>query len=197
MVAYLLAFLGSAAGIGLQVYLTIQLPAFLDTARLAASLERGLIIGAVFGLGIFLARLITERFATARAFPKIILGTLAGGLITNIAVLLFHVLFLNTPPRGLLITLGCLVIALSFALAGVVRSRVAKITLSSSAVFTAIVATWLVHFNRAASLLDLTPLFHYNRDWSLVQIMFVALVVSLCIGVPGNLIRLSMRGEYR
>ncbi|HEX5807112.1 MAG TPA: protein kinase [Anaerolineales bacterium] len=197
MVAYLLAFLGSAAGIGLQVYLTIQLPNFLDTARLAASLERGLIIGAIFGLGIFLARLITERFATANAFPRIILGTLAGGLVTNIAFLLFHVLFLNTPPRSFLITLGCFVMALSFALAGVVRSRFVKITLTSSAAFIAIVGTWLVHRNLAASLLDLTPLFHYNRDWSLVQVMLVALGVALCIGVPGNLIRLSIRGEYR
>jgi hypothetical protein len=96
-----------------------------------------------------------------------------------------------------LITLGCLVIALSFALAGVVRSRVVKIALSSGAVFTAIVGTWLVHLNLAASLLDLTPLFHYDRDWPLVQVMLVALGVSLCIGVLGNLIRFSIRGEYR
>ena len=195
--AYLLAFLGSAAGIGLQVYLTIQLPNFLDITRISASLERGLIIGSLFGLGIFLARLITERFSIVRAFPRVALGTLAGGMVTNLAILLFHVLFLKTPPRGSLITLGCILIGFTFAICGLIRSRPVKILLSSVAVFLAIIGTWLIHLNLAASLLDLTPLFRYDRNWTLLQVALVAWGVSLCIGVFGNLIRLSIRSESR
>lgn len=194
MVAYLLAFLGSAAGIGLQVYLTLYLPNFLDIARLSASLERGLIVGSVFGLGIFLARLITERFSTARAFPRVIFGTLAGGMVTNIAFLIFHVLFLNTPPRGYLIMLGCTLISLAFAIAGLIRSRPVKMLLSGASVFTAIAGTWLLHLNLSASLLDLTPLFRYDQNWTLLQVMLTALAVSACVGVSGNLVRLSIRG---
>jgi hypothetical protein len=195
MVAYLLAFLGSAAGIGLQVYLTLYLPNFLDMARVSASLERGLIIGSVFGLGIFLARLITERFSIVRPLSRVFFGTLAGGMLTNAAFLIFHVLFLNTPPRGYLITLGCLFISLAFAIGGLIRPRPVKMLLSSASVFTAIVGTWWLHLNLSASVLNLTPLFRYDQSWTLLQVMLTALAVSLSIGVPANLIRLSIRSE--
>lgn|GEM_PF-955978 len=194
--AYMLAFLGAALGIALQVYMTYNLPDFSDLPRIATSLERGLIIGSVFGLGIFATRVITERFHTSNAILSPLLGTIAGTLGINIALFIFHVLFLNTSPRGLLITLGCMVIALTFALGGLMRSRLIRIFLSSISILVAIIGTWLVHVNLAASPIELTPLFRYDYAWPLLQVLLTALVVAFSIGILANLIDLSVKEEY-
>lgn len=193
--AYMMAFLGAALGVGTQVYLTYNLPDFLDIARVATSLEQGLIIGSVFGLGIFLTRVITERFYTSSALLSVFLGTIAGGLGMNIALLIFHVLFLNTPPMGFLITLGCMMIALTIAVGGLTGSRLIKMLLSSVSIIMAITGTWWIHSNLAASPVELTPMFRYAYSWPLTQVFFTALVVAFLIGIFGNLISLSIKDE--
>ena len=193
--AYMMAFLSATAGIGAQVYLTYNLPSFLDTARITTSLEQGLIIGSVFGLGIFLPRLIAQRFQASNAFLRVLLGTMAGGIVMNVAFLIFHVLFLSTPPQGFLITLGCLWIALSFGIGGLIRSRPIKMLLASLSIFTAIIGTWWIHINLATSQVEWTPLFKYAYTWSLAQVSFTALLVALSIGIFGNVVSLSIKGE--
>ncbi|HSG44356.1 MAG TPA: serine/threonine-protein kinase, partial [Anaerolineales bacterium] len=89
--AYMTAFLGAALGVGMQVYQTYNLPDFLDIARFTTSLEQGLIVGAVFGLGVFLIRVVAERFRTADILLRVVFGTIFGGLGMNIALLVFHV----------------------------------------------------------------------------------------------------------
>jgi len=187
---YALALLGSALGIGLQVYLTYNLTDLFDNVRITLSLERGLIIGSVFGLGIFTIRVIMERFQ-GYTLPRVLLGTISGGIGLNIALFIFHVLFLSTPPSGLLITAGCILIAFTFAIGGLLRSRLIKILLSVVAIFVAITGTWVIHVNAAASQLDLTPIFKYSYGWDLTQVSFTAFGVALFIGVFGNLINLS------
>ncbi len=194
--AYMMTFLGAALGISLQVYLTYNFPSFLDKARITISLERGLIIGSIFGLGIFLTRVITERFHTSNAILSLFLGTIAGGIVMNIALFILYVLFLDTPPRGFLLTLGCVIIALSFAIGGLLRSRVIKIFLSCVSILIAIVGTWLVHVNFAASQLELTPIFGYDYAWPLAQVLLTALSVAISMGIFGNLISLSIKDEY-
>jgi len=193
---YMLAFLGAALGIALQVYLTYNLPDFSDLARIATSLERGLIIGSVFGLGIFATRVIAERFYTSNAILSIFLGTIAGAIGMNIALYIFHVLFLNTSPRGFLISLGCLMIALTFALGGLIRSTLIKMLLSSVSILGVIIGTWLIHVNLAASPIELTPLFRYDYAWSLIQVILTALAVAFPMGIFGNLISLYIKDEY-
>jgi len=193
--AYMLAFLGAAFGVGLQAYLTYNLPAFLDIARISNSLEQGLIIGSVFGLGIFLTRVITERFQVANAFLSVLLGTLAGGLVISIALLIFHVLFLGTPPMGILIPLGCMLIALTFAVGSLIRSRLIRMFLSSASILIAIMGTWLVHINLATSPVELTPMFRYDYTWPLAQVIFTALAVAFSIGIFGNFVSLSIKDE--
>ena len=190
--AYVLAFLGAALGVGMQVYLTYNLPDFMDTARITTSLVQGLIVGTVFGLGVFVIRVMTDRFQSAAALPRVLFATLAGLLGLNIAMLSFHVLFLNTPPRGFLITAGCLLIAFAFALGGLLRWRILRMMLSSAAVFAAILGTWWIHRQVSTSLMELTPLFQYSYAWSLAQVAFTALTVALPIGVLGNLVNLSI-----
>lgn len=192
---YVLAFLGAALGIGIQVYLTYNLPDFFDIDRITISLERGLIVGSIFGLGIFLAKVITERFPTVNIIPRIIFGTIAGSMGLNIAILIFHILFLNTTPKGFLVTLGCILIALTFSIGGLISSRLIRIFLTSISVFVAIIGTWWFHINFAISSVELTPIFKYANDWPLIQISFTALAVSLAIGIFGNLVSLTIKDE--
>ncbi|MBI5953095.1 MAG: protein kinase [Chloroflexi bacterium] len=189
--AYLLTLTGAAFGIASQVYLTFRLPEFMDIARISSSLERGLITGTVFGLGLFLARMIVERFHGANPLLRMTLGTVAGTVGMNIAMFIFHVLFVNTPPDGFLITLGCAFIAFVHALGGLIRSRVLRVLLSTGAVILAITGTWWLHLTMAATITDLTPLFYYDFSWSASKILFTSTLVALWIGVFGNLTRLG------
>ena len=193
--AYATALLGAATGIGIHVYLTYRLPDFFDAARITTAMEQGLIIGAMFGLGIFITRIIMERFHSPIAILRIILATLAGGLGINISLFLFHVLFLNTPPRGFLITGGCMLIAFAFAVSSLLGPGLVKMSLCVIAIFVAITATWLIHINAAPSPLDLTPIFIYDEAWPLTQVFFTAFAASFFMGTLSQLVNLSIKQE--
>jgi serine/threonine protein kinase len=190
--AYFAAFLGSALGIAAQVYLTINLTALFDSARITLSLERGLITGFIFGLGIFLARTTVERFHTSRPLPRLLVGTFAGAALLNMALLVFHVLFLKTPPHGILLPLGCLAIALTFAACGFSRSYPLRAFFTSAVVFAAILTTWWLHTRYASVPEEYTPLFRYDYTWTQIQVAWTALSVALPIGILGNLINLRL-----
>lgn len=195
MGAYALALVGATFGIGSQVYLTYRLPEFMDVARISTSLEQGLITGTIFSLGILLARVIVERFPGSAALPRVLLGTLTGALGMNIALFIFHVLFINTPPSGFLITLGCGLIAFAYSIGGLIRWRWARMLLSIGAIFSAIVGTWWMHAGMAGSITELTPLFRYDYNWSMAQISLTAFSVAAWMGIFGNLIQLTVREE--
>ena len=187
--AYLLALLGSALGVGLQTFVTYRLPKLMDTARITDSLQQGLIIGAIFGLAIFFIRVVMERFRTSAVFPRLILGTIAGGFIMNVALLAFHILFLITPPHGFLITAACSLMALTFTLSELSHSRFFKIVLSSISVFAAILGTWWIHITYSTTL---TPIFLYEYSWSLSQVALTAAGIAFSIGIFSNLVNLSV-----
>jgi hypothetical protein len=105
-------------------------------------------------------------------------------------------LFRNTPPSGFLLTLGSLLIGLTFAVGGLIRSVLLRIVLSTVSIFVAIAGTWLLHVNLADSSLQLTPLFMYAYTWPLAQVLLTALGVSFLIGTFGNLVSLYVRDEY-
>lgn len=189
--AYMLALVGTTFGIGTQVYLTYRLPEFMDIARISASLEQGLITGTVFSLGILLARVAVERFSGANTLLRVILGTVAGAVVMNIAMFIFHVLFINTPPSGFLITLGCTLIAFAYALGELTRFRPAGMLMSVSAIGLAITGTWWMHVSMTSDITKLTPLFRYDYNWSLSQILFTSILVAAWIGIFGNLVQLT------
>ena len=193
--AYFMAFLGAALGVGMQNYLTINLTDLFDSLRIISSIERGLIIGSVFGFGIFLIRVIVERLRTSNTFLRVTAGTILGGLILNIALLILHVIILQTPPMGWLITLGCVMISFAIAISSLFRTRLVKMFFSSASIFIAISGTWWVHINYATSNLELTPIFKYDPAWSLAQISLTALGVALMIGVFGHLVNLAAKEE--
>jgi hypothetical protein len=123
------------------------------------------------------------------------MATILGCTELNIALLIFHVLFLNTPPSGLLITAASLLVALTFAVGGLFSSRILRMFLSSVSVFAAVLGTWWIHIHYAASIVDLAPVFRYDYAWSLTQISTTALAIACLIGIFGNLINLSIVDE--
>lgn len=191
--AYLLALAGATFGIGTQVYLTYRLPQFMDVARISSSIEQGLLIGSIFSMGILLTRLIVERFSAVSALRRTVLGTLAGAAGMNIAMFIFHVLFLNTPPRGGLIVLGCVLTAASYAVAGLLSSRLLRMALTFSALFLSITATWWLHVTWSGSITELTPFFRYDYNWTAWQVALTAAAVSAWIGIFGSLS--DLRGQ--
>jgi hypothetical protein len=190
---YLAILLGSALGIALQIYLTYRLPNFLDLTRISSSLIQGVITGFVFSLGIFVSRLGVERFGRIPYALRFAVSSILGAVGTSAAIFLFHVLFLNTMPSGLLIPLGCFIIACSHSLGGLIPWRAVKMMLSVAAIFFAMIGTWWIHNTFSTSVTDLTPLFHYDAQWTFTQISLTALCAALGMGVPGNLSRLDIR----
>ena len=193
--AYLMTFLGATLGVSLQVYLTFNFPDFLDAVRITASLTQGLIIGSIFGLAIYLTRIITERFHLSNIILSLFLGTIVGGIVMNIGLLIFHVIYLGTFPQGFLITLGCMMIALTYAVGSLIRPILIKMFLSSFSILLAIMGTWLIHANMAASPVELTPMFKYDYFWPLTRVLLTALGVAFLMGIFGNLFSLSVRNE--
>jgi serine/threonine protein kinase len=191
MTAYALALLGATLGVGAQVYLTYRLPQFMDLARISSSLEQGLIVGSIFSLGILMTRVIVERFSRANTLLRVLIATLTGAAMMNVALFIFHVLFINTPPSGPLITLGCLLIAFTYAAGGLFPRRWIGVLLSVGGIFPAIVGSWWVHASIANSVTEWTPLFRYEYGWSAAQISLTAMIAALCMGVLPNLMRLT------
>ncbi len=113
----------------------------------------------------------------------------------NISLILFHVLFLNTPPQGFLLTAGCAAIALAFAIGSLMRSRLIKMILSIAAILAVITATWLIHVSFSTSPEDLTPLFKYDYAWPLTQVLITASATAFFMGTLGSLVNLSLKNE--
>ena len=187
--AYLLALLGSALGAGLQTFVTYRLPTLMDTARIADSLQQGLIFGAIFGFAIFFIRVVMERFRTSAILLRLFLGIFAGGLVMNIAFLVFHILFLVSPPHGFLVTTACLWMALAITLSELSQSRLLKMTLSGVAIFTSVLGTWWIHVTYSTAL---TPVFLYDYSWSLPQVSLTAFGIAILIGLFSNLVNLTV-----
>jgi len=113
----------------------------------------------------------------------------------NIGLLIFHVIYLGTFPQGFLITLGCMMIALTYAVGSLIRPILIKMFLSSFSILLAIMGTWLIHANMAASPVELTPMFKYDYFWPLTRVLLTALGVAFLMGIFGNLFSLSVRNE--
>ncbi len=193
--AYGMALLGSIIGITLYAYLAIRLPDFLDLERISTSLIRGVITGFVFSLGIFLSRLMTERFEQVSLPFRFGFAVTIGMLVTSAAVFLFHVAFVNTTPSGFLIPAGCFLIACSYSLGHLVPWRVAKMLLSSLAIFAAIAGTLWIHRTFATFITELTPLFQFDVQWSFAQTSLTVLLIALSIAIPGHLVRLDIHED--
>jgi hypothetical protein len=188
---YAMIVLGTSLGSGLQVYLTYRLPSYMDIERFTISMERGLFLGILFGLGIFVTRLVVELFPEIHSIPRIIASTLLGGLLLSIALFLYDALFLSTAPSGLLFVAGCFWIAFGQALGSLNRSPIIKIIFSFGSIFTAIAGSWFGHVLLTDSPFNMTPIFFYEYTWEPLQVLAVILIAALPIAIIGNIPRIS------
>ncbi len=187
--------LGVALSVGLQVYLTYRLPQFLDSQRILISLERGIILGILLGFGILLTRIIVERFRGSNVFLRLVAGVLLGGLFLNISMFIYDVLLNDFVPQGILISAGSLLIALGYALSGLVRLRPVKMLITAIAVMAALAGSWWGHLMLSRAGITMTPLFLYEYLWTSSQVFLTILIVALPMSILGNLGELSLEHD--
>ena len=145
LAGYGLAILGASLGFGFYAYLaySFRYPGhLLDTVGINASITTGIFRGAFFGFGLALTRQLASRYWGKSALIGTLLAGLVGGAALSAGLFVYDVLALNTPPTGLFIPAGCLWVSFGFALASSMRSRLARISLSLLALFTALAGTW-------------------------------------------------------
>lgn len=182
-----LAALGVFLGFGAQVYLTYRLPNYMDLTRISISVERGLFMGLVFGFGIFITRLLAELPSSIKTFPRIILATLVGGITLTIGLFLYDLLFLNTPPGGVLFAAGSFLISAGYAFGLWTRPIAVKMLISAMALFLALSGTWFGHVALATSPIGMSPIFFYDYGWPTIQILGTMLAASLPMAFFGCL----------
>jgi serine/threonine protein kinase len=183
--------LGVALTAGLQVFITYRLPQFMDTLRILSSLERGVIFGLLFGLGILVSRVTVERFPESKKALRVLAGVLLGTFLLNAAVFVYDVLLNEFVPTGLLLTAGCLAVALGFSLAGLAKKAGIRMLIAAPFVFLAISLTWLLHLALLKAGIEMTPLFYYDISWPQTQILLTILLISLPSAGLGTLGRLN------
>jgi serine/threonine protein kinase len=189
--AYGWIFLGVALTAGMQVFITYRLPDFMDTLRILSSLERGGIFGLLFGLGILASRVAVERFPESKKTLRVLGGVLLGTILLNAAVFVYDVLLNEIVPSGLLVTAGCLMVAIGFSLAGLARKAGIRMLIAAPFVVLAISLTWLIHLALLQAGIEMTPIFFYDISWSQAQILLTVLVISLPMAGLGILGRLD------
>ncbi len=187
----LMAYLGAVISVGVQNYLIIRIPAYLDTVRISVSLERGLFLGIFFGVGIALIRLMVERFHFSSVLARLAAASLCGGLIFSIGIYTFDILMVQIDLSGGLFMAGCLLAAFGFAQGALMHSRWLRMAVAAGAVFAALALTWIIHLAVLNAGRELSPLFYYEYTWSSWQVGATMLVFSLPISILGNLRNLN------
>ena len=193
LAAYGMAFLGMALGFGSIAYLTYRLPVWFDTIRITSALVRGLIMGASFGFGVFLTRLIAERFSKVNPILRIALATISGSIALTISVDIYHLLILNTPPHGILILLSCLLTAIGFSLGALTHTRALKIFASLVALYASLAGSWWIHVS--GGLASATPMIPFESSTPISQTLGLILVAVLPMAILSNLASMTLKQE--
>lgn len=186
--AYLLAALASGLGLGFHVFATYRLPRFLDSARILNAVGSGLLFGLLIGLGIFLTSLIVHRLRVLSAGVRLLLGTVVGTLMINLAIVGYHSLFLDSSPVGGLIVLGAFVMATGLSVGALaLRSRLPRALLSAVTVSIALGGTWSLAQRNA-----LSPILYYEPGQTVATALLIV-TSSVLIGLGAQAVTLSPR----
>jgi hypothetical protein len=192
LAGYGLAILGASLGFGFYAYLaySYRYPGhLLDTVGINASITTGIFLGAFFGFGLALTRHLASRYWGKSALVGTLLAGLVGGAALSAGLIVYDVLALNTPPTGLFIPAGCLWAAFGFALAAPLRSRLARISLSLVALFTALAGTWWLALALGSLSTDL-PIISFDPAPVLLLLGWM-LIVALPPAILANLLVLT------
>ncbi len=193
LAVFLTAYFGSVISVGIQNYLIIRIPDYMDIVRISVSLERGLFLGAFLGAGILLIRLIVERFPFSKVLYRITIATITGGLIFSMGLFTYDILMVKIDLHGMLFAAGCILAAFGFAQGSLLRTRSLRMLVTAGVVLSALALTWIIHLALLNTGINLSPLFYYEYTWSPWQILGTMLLFSLPISFLGNLVSLSPR----
>lgn len=196
LATYGLAFLGSALGFGFYAYLaySYRYPGHvLDMVGINASITIGIYLGACFGFGLSVTRQVASRFWGKSILLGTLLAGVIGGMVLSVALFVYDVLALNTPPTGLLIPAGCLWIAFGFALAARLRLRFWQISLALVVLFTALAGTWWFSLALASLSTDL-PIVSFDPAPVLLILGWI-LIIALPPAILTNLVDLTYQED--
>ncbi|HTX92352.1 MAG TPA: protein kinase [Anaerolineales bacterium] len=191
--SYGLSVAGTTIGFSAIAYLSYRLPDFLDTVRIAVSLERGFFLGIFFSLGIFLTRLLSERFSSApKGWPLVLSATLGTGLF-YLAFLAYDVIVLDTPPSGLLLPGSCLLIAIGYALGSLFKKRFLKIGLAFLTLAAVLAGSWYVILYLGSGATTITPPIAFEATLPVIQVILIISLSMLPVAALGSLIDLTLQ----
>jgi serine/threonine protein kinase len=186
--AYLSTLLGGLLGFGTYVYLTYQLPQFLDATRILVALEHGFFLGATVGLGLFSVRLIIERLNNLSRGARVAISLLVGTLIVNLSLVLYHTLFLGSPPTGWIIAAGSIVLVGLTALSALIRPFFGRMLMTASGVFLAIWGGWQIHSRN-----HLDPILWFDPNWSDQRILLTILATTITLALLAHAVSLRRK----
>ena len=152
------------------------------------SLERGAFMGAAFGFGILLTRLLMERLGKMAVRPRLGLSILAGGLVLSTAFALWRLLVLKGAPISPVLFLGSLLIAAGFAYGTLLRSLILRSLTCLAALGLALGGAWWLYQAAGSSF---APLINFEESWSALQVIGTLALVCVPIAILGNLVRLT------
>ncbi len=185
--------LGCFLGFWIHIYLTYRWLELFDATRVLIAIERGIFLGLIVGLGIFAVRLVVQRLVSISLLPRLVGGVAIGSLLINLAFFGFSVFFLDVVPTGWGIALGCIVIALGFALgSGLLRSKLLRMLIAMLTLMGVFSSSWALHL-----MMSMDPLLRYDYTWTARQVWPALTLTSLPIAVMGNLIDLAVRPRQK
>ncbi len=184
----LVSLLAGFLGLLLQFYMVIRAPAFLDADRLFVAVERAVIAGPLIGLAIFLARLLARRISFQSRLMGFVAGLTLGTATVSFTIFAIDYLFLKTVPSGAVFVAGALAFSLGFAATGVLaRPRwLPRVLLSAAGIWIALAGSWIGYALSGAS-----PVFYYEDQWSLGQVLISAGAVAVVTSAVAQAIDLA------
>jgi serine/threonine protein kinase len=139
---YLWAAAANSLAFGSLVFITLRGTDILGQFRLLNTLGLGLLLGLVFGSGVWLARHIAQRLMVAPFWLRVALGTIAGGLIVAAAFSLYHAIVLSDDGIDSAVSISSgMIYVVGFALS-VGLTLPAQIVLGSAGVIAALIIPW-------------------------------------------------------
>jgi hypothetical protein len=120
--------------------------------------------------------------------PRIVLASVAGGLMLTISFWMYLFFFLELPPSGWLVIAGSWAVAVGAAVsAGVARPM--GVIISWVTIWVGLISTWLLH-----TLTTMLPLLFFEYSWPLAQVAGLCAAIALPIAITANWVNIQEAG---
>jgi len=166
---FLTNWLGAGLAFFFHVFITTRLPAYLLPSRILNSIGSGLLFGPIIGAGVLVSKWLSKRLRLMSRWGRLAAGVVVGGLLVNLGFLLFHILFLSSPPTGFMILLGSIIFPLGFGLGETFSlNRGWRVVLGTVFTFTGLLIPYIF-----ASSIAVSPMLYYEREEPLLSVLFM------------------------